>query len=189
MFAGESVKRQEPVGRCRTIEQEGLRYGVGPRGVSLIENLELGFSDESARRHSRIRCCGQAQTAVTNGEPEIMEGNRNVEQPRRPKLPMRPASRGDGDLAQDRHREKSSDYERRTEKQEHRKNKGGDFRLREREPDDGMRAEQFCEREENTDPQQCTDRSNERKATCRHRKQTSGEISRQTRARDEASSD
>src|SRR5436190_2625756 len=189
MFAGESVKRQEPVGRCRTIEQEGLRYGVGARGVQLIENLELGFTDESPRRHSRIRRCRQAQTAVTNGEPEIIEGNRNVEQPGRPKLPMRPASRGDGDLVQDRYRENFSDYECHTEKQERRKNKGGDFRLREREPNDCMRAEQFCEREESADPQECTDRSNERKAACRHRKQTSGEISRQTCARNEATGD
>ena len=48
--------------------------------------------------------------------------------------------------------------------------------MREREPNDCMRAEQFCEREENADPQECTDRSNERKAACWHRKQTSGEI-------------
>ena len=95
-------------------------------------------------------------------------------------------SRCDGDLAQDRHRENFSRHERRTEKQQRRKNKGGDFRLREREPSDCMRAEQFCEREENADPQECTDRSNERKAACWHRKQTSGEISRQTCARNEA---
>src|SRR6266567_2980263 len=33
MLAAESMKRQEPVGRWPTIEQEGLRYRVGARGV------------------------------------------------------------------------------------------------------------------------------------------------------------
>src|SRR5436190_17053111 len=133
MFAGESVKRQEPVGRCRTIEQEGLRYGVGPRGVSLIENLELGFSDESARRHSRIRCCGQTQTAVTNGEPEIIEGNRNVEQPRRPKFPMSPTPKRCGGT------ELSEKQNRRSEK-EGGENNRSDFSLKRREPDEHLRA-------------------------------------------------
>src|SRR5207247_4295786 len=123
------------------------------------------------------------QTAVTNGEPEIIEGNRNVEQPGRPKLPMRPASRGDGDLVQDRYRENFSDYERHTEKQERGKNKGGDFRLREREPNDCMRAEQFCKREENADPQERTDRSNESKGACGHRRQRSAAESPHTLTR------
>ena len=85
---------------------------------------------------------------------------------------MRPASRRVGYLAQDRYRENFSDHERHTEKQESGKYKGGDFRLREREPNDRVRAEQFCEREENADPQERADRSNERKAAGWYRKQT-----------------
>src|SRR5438034_1952052 len=82
-----------------------------------------------------------------------------------------------------------SENQNRHSQQKRGENKRGDFRLREREPNDGMRAEQFCEHEENADPQECTDRSNERKAACWHRKQTSGEISRQTRPWNEAAGD
>ena len=61
-----------------------------------------------------------------------------------------------------------------------------DFALGERKPNQRLRAEQFCERKENADPQERPDGGDERKAAYWHRKQTSGEISRQTRAWNEA---
>src|SRR2546430_17128163 len=79
-----------------------------------------------------------------------------------------------------------SENQNRHSQQKRGENKRGDFRLREREPNDGMKAEQFCEREENADPQESADGSNERKSACWDRKQTSAELSRQIGGRNDA---
>src|SRR3954466_5374484 len=57
-----------------------------------VKNLSLGFSDESTVDLAGIRECGQRCAAILDCEPSVHERNGDVEQPRWPEFPSRPAA-------------------------------------------------------------------------------------------------
>src|SRR5439155_15015211 len=134
-LAAESMKREQPVGRCPTIEQEGLRYEFRTRAAKFVENLQLRFADNSTGFYPGI-CRGRhVESAVANRQPQIINAHGNVKEPRRPKFPARPAPN------ECRYQRKLSDQQEGCADKKRGENNRGDFALKEGEPNQSVTAE------------------------------------------------
>ena len=60
--------------------------------LKITERGDLGFADKAAGEDAGIRRGRQREAAIPDREPEIVHANRNVEQPRGPKLPTSAAA-------------------------------------------------------------------------------------------------
>src|SRR5439155_11597824 len=123
----------------------------------------FGFSHKSAGGHSRIRCGRQAQTAITNRQPKIIESNWNVEQPCRPKLPARPAPHAH------RYATEFSEKKKRCANKEGSQNNRDGFAIEKGEPKQRLRTQKLRDCENSCDPQQRSERGDESKTSKRHR--------------------
>src|SRR5437867_869601 len=92
MPVAELFKRCRAFSRCRACEQVRFR-GEFPVGrVQVLERGNFGFADEATGKDAWVRRRWQCEAAITDREPEVIENDRKVEHPRRPKLPARAAA-------------------------------------------------------------------------------------------------
>src|SRR5581483_6718773 len=91
MFATNPVQGKQAIRRSPALNQVRVRDKLRIRPLKLLKNFAFRFANKSACGNSGVCRSRNAETAITNCEPQTVTSHGKVKQPRRPKLPVRPA--------------------------------------------------------------------------------------------------
>src|SRR5919197_111364 len=92
VYATESMQRKQAIGCAWSVNQIRICDNIDISLLKLLEDFVFRFADKSAGHHSGICRSRNGEAAIANREPYIVNGHGKVKEPRRPKLPMRPAA-------------------------------------------------------------------------------------------------